>query len=87
MIELDGETTTAGALERVLLAETWSPAAPGYDADESLKAMRYMRQMIENRLKFGHRYGAPLHAKTEVDVISVGSQFEGFGVTRSSGLA
>ena len=54
MIKLDPPGATAGALERVLLAETASPSAPGYDADESLKAMRYMRQVIGNRLRFGH---------------------------------
>ena len=79
LIKLAPETTIAGALERVLLAETAAPSAGNYDADESLKAMRYMRQVIENRLKLGHRYGAPVGAKTEIDVISVGSQFEGFG--------
>ena len=79
MIKLDPEMTAAGALERVLLAETASPSAADYDPDDSLKAMRYMRQVIENRLKLGHRYGAPIGARTEIDVISVGSQFEGFG--------
>ena len=38
-----------------------------------------MRQVIENGLKLGHRYGAPIGARTAIDVISVGSQFEGFG--------
>ena len=79
MTKLDPEMTPSGALERVLLAETAAPSAPDYDADEGLKAMRYMRQVIENRLKLGHRYGAPVGARTEIDVISVGSQFEGFG--------
>jgi hypothetical protein len=79
MTGLDPETSVAGALERVLLAETASPSAFNYDPGESLLAMRYMRQVIENRLRMGHRYGAPVGAKTEIDVISVGSQFEGFG--------
>ena len=38
MTKLDPEMTTAGALERVLLAETAAPSAADYDADESLKA-------------------------------------------------
>lgn len=79
MVELDPEATVAGALERVLLAETASPSALIYDPGESLKAMRFMRQVIENRLKFGHAYGAPRGAKSEIEVISVGAQFEGFG--------
>ncbi len=79
MIALDPETSNAGALERVLLAETAAPSAAIYDAGESLRAMRFMRQVIENRLRFGHAYGAPRGATTEIDVISVGSQFEGFG--------
>ena len=79
MIQLDPETSVAGALERVLLAETASPSAAIYDAGESLKAMRFMRQVIENRLRFGHAFGAPRNAKSEIDVVSVGSQFEGFG--------
>lgn len=79
MTRLDPSNTPAGALERVFLAETATPSAANYDLDDSLKAMRFMRQVIENRLKFGHAYGAPRGAKTEIDVISVGSQFEGFG--------
>ena len=49
-----------------------------YDEAESLRAMRYMRQVVENRLKASAQWGAP-HAQSEIDVIAIGNQFEGFG--------
>ena len=80
MIKPDPEQTAVGAMERVFLAETTSPGLPSYNADESLRAMRFMRQVIENRLNSHNPiYGAPVWAKTEIDVIRVGTQFRGFG--------
>ena len=79
MIALDPETTNAGAMERVMLLETYTPAKTGsYVRDESLKAMRLMRQVIENRLKAPARYGAR-DAEDETDIIKLGNQFANFG--------
>ena len=80
MIVLDPEATVAGALERLFLAETRSPALLHYDTDESLRAMRYMRRVIENRLNSHNPiYGARRGAQTEIDVVRDDTQFRGFG--------
>lgn len=79
-MKLAPESTVAGAMERMFLAETRSPGLPNSDAKESLKAMRFMRQVVENRLNSHNPiYGAPRGAKTEIDVIKDGRQFRGFG--------
>lgn len=67
-------------MERVFLAETRTPARASFDGAESLKAMRYMRRVIDNRLNSHNpKYGAPRHAKTQTDVIKMRTQFQGFG--------
>ena len=44
-VQLAPENTDAGAMERLMLLETYSPGRVGfYDRDESLRAMRLMRQ-------------------------------------------
>ncbi len=76
---LDPETTPAGCMERLFIIETQSPAYVGaYNQPDSLKAMRLMRQVVENRLKASAQWGAR-NAKDETDVISIGTQFAGFG--------
>lgn len=78
-IALDPENTNAGAMERLMMLETYSPAQRGlYDQAESLHAMRLMRQVIENRLKTPSRYSAA-GATGEVDIVRLGNQFAGFG--------
>jgi len=50
-IVLPDETTDAGALARLLLAETPNPSHPDYtNSDDAARAMQYMRIVIENRL-------------------------------------
>lgn len=78
MPTLDAETTPAGCMERLFLIETQSPAYVGaYNEVDSLKAMRLMRQVVENRLKASAQWGAR-DAKDEIDVIAIGTQFAGF---------
>ena len=77
-LHLDDAATNAGAMERLFLLETRTPAYGDYDEAESLRAMRIMRQVIENRLKAPRLWGAP-GATTETEVIAVSSQFAGFG--------
>lgn len=67
----------AGALTRLLLVETYAPSNPHYDREDSLKAMRLMRRVIENRLLSPARYGAP-GATTDRDIVKLGNQFAGF---------
>ncbi len=61
-----------------MLLETYSPGRVGfYDRDESLRAMRLMRQVITNRLRAPGQYSAA-GAKTDTDIIELGNQFAGF---------
>ena len=80
-LQLHPESTDAGAMERMFLLETANPTRPDYNQADSLKAMRWMKQVVDNRLATPHksRFGEPADAKTEVDIISVGNQFAGFG--------
>jgi len=80
MIDLHPLSTPAGLMERLFLHETRSPAyGARYDRDESLKAMRLMRQVVANRLKHPRLWGAP-GAKDEIGIITIKSQFGQFGL-------
>ena len=65
----------------MFLLETADPSRPDYNQADSLKAMRWMKQVVDNRLAAPRkwRFGEPQDAKTETDIISVGNQFAGFG--------
>lgn len=78
---LASEDTDAGAMERVFLLETADPAQAIYDRTASLKAMRWMKQVVDNRLAAPRksRFGEPDNASTETAIIAVGNQFAGFG--------
>ena len=80
-LQLAPESTDAGAMERMLLLETADPSRPDYNQADSLKAMRWMKQVVDNRLAapYKSRFGEPADAKTETDIIAVGNQFAGFG--------
>ena len=80
-LQLDPASTDAGAMERMMLLETDDPNHHTYNRAESLKAMRWMKQVVDNRLAAPRksRFGEPNDATTETDIISVGNQFEGFG--------
>ena len=77
-ILLDPEAPDAGAMERLFLLEATTPGMPGYVATDNLRAMRLMRQTIENRLKSPAEYGAR-GATSETDIVDLGGQFAGFG--------
>lgn len=80
-LQLDPASTDAGAMERLFLLETADPSQSFYNRTDSLKAMRWMKQVIDNRLAAPRksRFGEPADAKTETAIIAVGSQFAGFG--------
>lgn len=75
------DSTDQGAMERVFLLETADPAQSLYNRADSLKAMRWMKQVVDNRLAAPRksRFGEPADAATETDIIAVGNQFAGFG--------
>ena len=78
-VQLAPENTNEGAMERLMLLETYSPARVGsYNRNDSLRAMRLMRQVIENRLRAPARYSAA-GAQDETDIITLGNQFANFG--------
>ena len=77
-VQLAPEATDAGAMERLMLLETYSPGRVGfYDRDDSLRAMRLMRQVIANRLRAPSRYSAA-GATSDTDIVKLGNQFAGF---------
>lgn len=76
-ITLDAPGTDAGAMERLFLLEATTPGQHTYVPSENLKAMRLMRQVIENRLKSPKEYGAR-GAQSQTDIIEMGNQFAGF---------
>ena len=80
-VKLDPASTDAGAMERLFLVETRDPTRPDYDREQSLKAMRWMKQVVDNRLAAPRksRFGEPSDATSETDIISVGRQFQDFG--------
>ncbi len=78
VLALDAPATDAGAMERLFLLEATTPGMAGYVAAENLRAMRLMRQTIENRLKSPAEYGAK-GASDETDIVELGGQFAGFG--------
>lgn len=75
---LDAASTNAGAMERLFLLEATTPGQRSFVASQNLKAMRLMRQVIENRLKSPGEYGAR-GAQSQTDIIEMGNQFAGFG--------
>lgn len=77
-VGLDPAGTDAGAMERLFLLEATTPGQRSYVASENLKAMRLMRQVIENRLKSPAEYGAR-GAQSQTAIIEMGNQFAGFG--------
>ena len=72
-LALDAPTTNAGAMERLFLLEATTPGMAGYLAAENLRAMRLMRQTIENRLTSPAEYGAK-GANNETDIAELGGQ-------------
>jgi hypothetical protein len=77
--ELPAESSEAGVLARLLLAESISPGSQGFAAKDSLQAMQWMRHAVLNRLKFGAQYfGAAKNATTMTEAIKGVNQFAGF---------
>ena len=68
-------------MERVFLLETADPTQNIYNRADSMKAMRWMKQVVDSRLAAPRksRFGEPADAATETDIIAVGKQFAGFG--------
>src|SRR4051812_39662342 len=74
---LPANTTEAGLLARLLLAENTTPDENGYDAAKAKTAMQQMRMVLNNRLNSknpGH-FRAP-GAKTIQDIVKGKNQFE-----------
>ena len=77
-VQIALEGTNQGAMERLFLLEAVTPGYKHiYKPDENLRAMRLMRQMIENRLRSPTEYNAR-GATNETDIVELGNQFAGF---------
>jgi hypothetical protein len=61
--------TDAGALTRLLLAESLSPYFQQYDANEAKTGMQWMRLVVDNRLKRASSDVGTANAKSRADVI------------------
>ena len=73
-------STPAGLLERMFLHETLTPEyADRYNRDQSLRAMRFMRQVLENRLKDAAHWGAP-GARDIIPIVKAKGQFGQFAL-------
>jgi hypothetical protein len=79
-IVLPPENTEAGVLARMLIAENIMPSGSGFNLDESLMAMQWMRIVLENRLNFSypHTLQVPNGAKTFMALIKSKGVVEGF---------
>ena len=78
-IELPNKNTEAGAVTRMLLAENYTPESAHYNEKDSLIAMQWMRNVLENRLAFSHPHllQVPHGSKSFIATIKGGS-VEGF---------
>lgn len=84
LVELPDQSTILGMLTRLFLAESIGPGRPEYNAEESKKAMKWMRLVINNRLKhktpeiFGVKKKQGKTPYTVYDIIRAPGQFHGF---------
>jgi len=77
-IELPDLREESGAVARLLLAETRSPWASGYDAGEATQAMKWMKLVLANRLRNNPAQFRAASATSLVHIIKAPGQFEGF---------
>ena len=75
---LPTDSTEAGMLARLLLAEARSPGQAGYDASASKTVMQWMRVVLANRLKNNPERFNAKGAKSLADIVKAPKQFEGF---------
>lgn len=73
-------TSEQKAMLLVLLAETKRPTGEGYNENDAVKSMQYMRQALYNRFKFSHPHllDVPKNDKSLIGLIKSGRVIEGF---------
>ncbi|MDO2431745.1 hypothetical protein Q2V57_09220 [Enterobacter bugandensis] len=74
-------TSEQKAMLLVLLAEAKRPSGTGYNENDAVKSMQYMKQALYNRFKFSHPYllDVPKNNPTLIGLIKSGRVIEGFG--------
>lgn len=77
-IALADANTVPGAVARLLMAEARGPSHVGYVATDSLRSMRWMRRVLENRLANNPRQFLAPGATSLIDIIRAPNQFAGF---------
>jgi hypothetical protein len=77
-IALPADSTNAGLLTRLFLAEAPGPDRPGATPATSTEAMTLMRVVLENRLARPSGRWASAGARSLTDVVRSPGQFEGF---------
>lgn len=70
--------TEPGMLIRVFLAENRSPDDHGYNEEDTLRSMRWMRHVLQNRLRDKPERFYARGATKLVDIVRARKQFEGF---------
>ena len=77
-LTLASESTAVGLMELMMIHENLSPYLEGWNKEDALRAMRLMRQVIENRCRhpklFGVKYAKP-GLTAELLIMKVRSQF------------
>jgi hypothetical protein len=71
--------TDHGLMVRLFLAENRSPDDRGYEESETLTSMRWMRHVLQNRLRDRPERFNARGATTLVDIVRAPGQFAGFG--------
>lgn len=77
-ITLPDRNTIPGAVARLLMSEARGPANGAYVAADTLRAMQWMRRVLENRLGNDPAQFAAPHATNVIDIIKAPNQFAGF---------
>lgn len=76
---LPADSTDAGLLARLFLAEVASPGASSWKLDDAKTCMTLMRVVLENRLATPSGRWSSTGAKSLGDVVRAPNQFQGFG--------
>jgi hypothetical protein len=77
-IALPDSSTVAGAVARLLLAESLTPATKAYDEAQVKRGMQAMKAALSNRLSHNPaQFGAP-KATSVLDILTAPGQFAGF---------
>lgn len=76
-LELPDPDTDYGMMVRLFMVESRKPSESGYNKADSELGMKWMRLVLQNRLKSSEKYAAP-GARNLCDIVRASGQFGGF---------